>query len=196
MLRLLVICLGVLTFAVTGALAQDSYRLREGDRLTVSVLEDPGLNSTVLVRPDGKISLPLVGTIQAEGQTPEQVQAAIRRALAPSFVEPPTVTVALSSVGTQDTLPLVFVLGEVGRPGAVPIEDGRALDILQALALAGGPGPFAATHRIQIRRKDRDGGDALIIFDYDRVLDGDVPILSVPLADGDVVVVPERGLFE
>jgi polysaccharide export outer membrane protein len=194
----------ILAFALAalwalGAAAQD-YRLQPGDTIEVSVLEDPGLNRQVLIRPDGKVSLPLAGTVQAAGLTPEAVQRAVRGRLAGDFVEPPTVTVSLLGLGAEDLeeeapegLASVYVLGQVGAPGRYDVL--RPVDILQALALAGGPGVFAARERIQVRRRE-SGGDVLMLFNYDDVEEGRVPLAPIDLRDGDVIVVPERGLFE
>lgn len=195
MTRLAVICMIVLLQAVA-AFAQDrpdTYRIEPGDQLGVSVLEDPGLNTTVLVRPDGRIALPLVGTILAKGRTPEEVQAAIRRGLARDFVTPPTVTVSLLSLGATQSVPSFFILGEVGSAGRYEMRD--PVDLLQALALAGGPGIFAAKSRIQLRRKE-GGAEAVYIFDYDLIEEGITPTANIELRDGDVIVIPQRGLFE
>lgn len=195
-LAFLFLAMGVNSAAIAQS-QDDVYRLIAGDQITVSVLEDPGLNTTVLVRPDGRISLPLAGTLQAEGLTPEALQAAIRRALAGSFIEAPTVTVSLVGLGEDAELArTIYVLGQVGSPGAVPLEKGRSVDLLQALALVGGPGPFAATDRIQVRRQTAAGGEEVMFFDYRVVEDGATPSRRILLRDGDVIVVPERGLFD
>ena len=117
----------IATFLSVAAFAQgsDFYRLVPGDILEVTVLEDPDLGRQLLVRPDGRISMPLAGTVMAEDRTPEQVQATIRARLARNFVEPPTVTVAVVSVREgldeedleETVLNDVYVLGEVARPG-------------------------------------------------------------------------------
>jgi polysaccharide export outer membrane protein len=170
------------------------YRLQPGDVIAISVLEDPGLNQSVLVRPDGRISLPLAGTIEVEGLSPEEVSRAIRRNLAKDFVAPPTVTVSLSSSAEEaDELTRVFVLGQVGNAGTYEVE--LPMDLLQLLAIAGGPSAFAATERIQLRRRV-NGVDHVYLFDYEAIEDGLVPVASLMLQEGDVVVVPERGLFE
>jgi polysaccharide export outer membrane protein len=172
----------------------DEYRIAVGDRLSISVLEDPGLNQSVLVRPDGRISLPLAGTLDAADRTPEELQSAIRRALGRDFIEPPTVTVSVVGLGEPDgELAILYVLGQVGRPGALEVE--LPIDVLQALALAGGPSVFAATERIQVRRRER-GAERVMIFNYALVDEGLTPTDAFDLADGDVIVVPERGLFE
>lgn len=195
--RLLGLCLAIILAAAGVSKAQD-YLLQPGDRIEVSVLEDPGLNRTVLVRPDGRISLPLAGTITAGGQTPEAVQAAIRRALSRQFVQPPTVTVALAALADPAAVAAaggatVYVIGEVNRPGALTVT--LPIDVLQALALAGGPGIFAARQRIQVRRRG-SSGETVLLFDYDMIEEGLVPSAEIALADGDVIVVPERRLFE
>jgi len=141
------------------ALAQD-YQIKPGDRLDISVLEDPGLNRQVLVRPDGKISMPLAGSIDAANRTPEQVQVAIRRALARDFVQPPAVTVSLLSVADEALGPeggaTIYLIGQVRAPGRYDLP--LPINALQALAVAGGPDVFAARHRIQIRRRENGSG--------------------------------------
>lgn len=183
---------------MVGAAAAQSYLIQPGDRLSISVLEDATLNRQVLVRPDGRISLPLAGSVQAGGRTPEAVEQAIRRALSRDFVQPPTVTVSLESLaepGRADpgSLAKVFVIGQVAQPGRYDLE--TPIDLLQALAVAGGPGVFAATSRVQVRRRV-DGAETVLLYNYDLIEDGMVPSESILLRDGDVVVVPQRGLFE
>jgi polysaccharide export outer membrane protein len=198
MLRLISFCFALAMAFGGSAAAQsgraDEYRIAIGDRLSISVLEDPGLNQTVLVRPDGRISLPLAGTVDARGRSPEELQAAIRRALARDFIDPPTVTVAVTGLGPEETvLARIYVIGQVASPGALDVE--LPLDILQALALAGGPSAFAATRRIQVRRTT-NGRQSVQLFDYDQIDSGALPYVDFSMADGDVIVVPERGLFE
>jgi polysaccharide export outer membrane protein len=188
----------VLAAGAAAALAQtegetDFYRIEVGDRIAVSVLEDPGMNQTALVRPDGRITLPLVGTVPAQGRTIEALQSTIRRALTPNFVQPPTVTVSLVDLGDGPVPPAFYILGEVARPGRYELE--TPVDILQALALAGGPGVFAATERIQLRRR-AEGEEVVTLFDYEQVKDGGAVTESLGVVDGDVIVVPVRGLFE
>lgn len=171
----------------------DFYRLEIGDRIAVSVLEDPSLNQTVLVRPDGRVTLPLAGTVPAQGRTTEALQSTIRRALARNFVEAPTVTVALVGLGENRIPPGFYIVGEVARPGRYALE--TPVDILQGLALAGGAGAFAASDRIQLRRRV-EGVETITLFDFDRVADDASTFDFLPLTDGDVIVVPQRGLFE
>ncbi|MGF1445287.1 MAG: polysaccharide biosynthesis/export family protein [Pikeienuella sp.] len=173
------------------------YLLAPGDVLDVSVLEDSSLNRQVLVRPDGKVSFPLAGTLDAAGKSPEELGVELRRALSKDFLEAPTITVSLVNLRDEqiepDDIVVFYVLGEVASPGR--FESLEPVDILQALAVAGGPGVFAAKSRIQIRRRDENGGETVALFDYELVEEGNGVQLQV-IGDGDVVVVPERGLFE
>ena len=207
--RLMRATLGVVlaAFFVANASAQsDVYRMSAGDVLEVSVLEDPGLGRQILVRPDGRVSMPIAGTMMAAGRTPEQLQATIRSRLARNFVEPPTVTVALVSVREEEDVAedeeevepnSVYVLGEVARPGRFDYPGDEPLTVLQALTLAGGAGPFAATKRIQIREVV-DSVETVRLFNYDLIQEGGGvnPADFTPLADGAILIVPERGFLE
>jgi polysaccharide export outer membrane protein len=192
--RVLAALLCLLLWLSPAARAQD-YLIQKGDTLDVSVLEDPGLNRQALVRPDGKISLPLAGAIDAAGLTPEALQTRVRAALRRDFVEPPTVTVSLLSMAPESAKQKtpIYVLGEVRAPGRYEVD--LPMDALQALALAGGPSAFAARNRVQVRRRV-EGAETLTVFDYDQVEDGAAIPEPIALAAGDVILVPERGLFD
>ena len=187
--------------AAVAASAQ-TYSIQRGDRLSIQVLEDPGLNSQVLVRPDGQISLPIVGAVQAEGVSPEQLSQQLSAALAANFRQPPNVTVSLLSVGGgelllgEELVPqiVVYVIGEVGRPGAIEVPEGAS--VLQALAAAGGLGRFAAERRIQIRSRTEEGQEVIRTFDYDAITEGGPIETPITLTNGDIIVAPERNLFE
>ncbi len=172
------------------------YLLEPGDLIDISILEDPTLNRQALIRPDGNISMPLAGTIAAAGQTPETVQRLIRRRLAKDFVEPPTVTVSLAAVAEENVWeePAFYVLGEVAEPGRFIFDEAKPVTVLQALSLAGGLEVFAARKRVQIRRFTGDI-ETLLLFDYDAVESGEGLLQPLFIEDGDVIVVPERGLF-
>ena len=189
------------------ALAQGSYRIQPGDSLAISVLEDPNLNRTVLVRPDGGISLPIAGNIQAGGNSISAVERLVTERLASGFSIRPTVSVALAAVGpvaaavqqarateAANTKVDVFFIGEVQGAGTQQIERGSTL--LQAIAVAGGLTPFAADSRIQLRRTDRNGNETIFLFDYDAVQNGAQITNNLVVQNGDVIVVPERRLFE
>ncbi|MEM7668404.1 MAG: polysaccharide biosynthesis/export family protein [Pseudomonadota bacterium] len=196
----------VLTITGSAAMAEEldgPYLLEPGDVIDISVLEDPELNRQALVRPDGKVSMPIAGTLDAAGRSPEQLMRVIRARLAGNFIEPPNVTVALVSLADpdeqddEDETSTVYILGEVNRPGRYDYQTEEPINILQALTLAGGPGVFAARQRIQVR-EIVDQTDTLRLFDYDAAEDG-VLVTNQDLgalADGAIIIVPERGLFE
>jgi len=187
-------------WAGLSAQAQGTYLVTPGDRLTVTVLEDPNLNAQVLVRPDGRITLPIAGSIRVVGRTPEQIQAIVRERLKNSFTVTPTVTVAVSELaaptGEEKTPDIVYVLGQVNSPGAIEVLPPRSLTVLQAIARAGGLGRFAKGEAIQIRRMDANGVETIFPFNFRDVEEGRQLATNIRLIDGDVIFVPERGLFD
>lgn len=196
------IFLGALALLLFGslAMAQDSYKIRAGDVLRIEVLEDSSLNRDALVLPDGTVSVPLVGSIRAAGQSVGAVQSRITSGLAPNFAKAPNVFVTVSTLSTAPTRTGrshldVFVMGEVSTPGKVSID--RGTSVLQFLAQSGGFTSFAATKRIQIRRTDRKTGQTSVFgFNYHAIERGSASVSSIILKDGDVIVVPTRRLFE
>jgi polysaccharide export outer membrane protein len=178
------------------ALAQSAgYRIQPGDQLAITVLEDDTLNRTTLVLPDGRISVPLAGSVQAAGRTVETVESAIADRLASNFAVRPSVFVSVTAVNDLgETFP-IYVVGQVGDPGVREVEPGTTL--LQAIALAGGLERFAATKRIQLRRADPSTGqERLYIFNFNAVERGGAIQSMITMREGDVIVVPERRLFE
>ncbi len=201
LIRLLSVALTVMLFAAT-AQAQSDYTIRTGDVLQVEVLEDPSLNRAVVVLPSGQISFPFAGTLRASGRTITQVEATIRDALSPNFASPPTVFVGVNpNRDEQDNLndgdgPRidVYFVGEVRRPGLVRVKQGTTL--LQAVAISGGVSRFAAIKRVQLRRTDPNTKvQRVTILNYKALADGAVT-QDIELKDGDVILVPERRLFE
>lgn len=183
------------------ASAQSNYRIKPGDVVRVEVLEDSSLNRDTLVLPDGRISLPMAGTVSAGGQTLDQLRSSIRTQLAPNFASEPTVHVALSqlaprsaAVAAAPATDTIYILGEVNNPGAVELEEGTTL--LQALAAVGGFSKFAATKRIQLRRTDSSRVERIYNVNYQDILQGKTSIGTTVLASGDVIIVPQRRLFE
>jgi polysaccharide export outer membrane protein len=185
-----------LLFAAPAAWSQSAgYRIQPGDQLAVTVLEDDTLNRQVLVLPDGRISVPLAGSVQASGNTVETVERAIADRLASNFAVRPNVFVSVMAVTEEDETFPIYVLGRVGDPGVREVEVGTTL--LQAIALAGGFDPFAATKRIQLRRMDAaTGQEQLYVFNYNAVERGGAIQSMITLREGDVLLVPERRLFE
>lgn len=193
---------GALVLVLAGsqaAVAQDSYRIKPGDVLRIEVLEDAAMNRDSLVLPDGRVTVPLAGTLPVGGRTVDQVRADVASKLSSNFANEPTVTVSLLQLGTPTAkggtsrLPIYF-LGEVNAPGMVEVKRGTTL--LQALALAGGFNRFAAVKRVQLRRTDRSGKQSVYSFNYQDVLAGKNSIGATVLTSGDVIVVPARRLFE
>ena len=184
----------------SGVLAQDGYRIRPGDTLRIEILEDPGLNRSVLVSPDGRIAFPLAGGVAASGRTLEQVQTDLAARIAPNFAATPNVFISVervaerpagsggaraAAVATID----VFVMGEAAKPGKLELE--RGTNVLQAFAQMGGFTKFAATKRVQLRRGPKTYG-----MNYKAIEDGTSTAGATVLHDGDVIVVPQRRLFE
>lgn len=184
------------------AAAQGSYRIQPGDTLQVEVLEDPNLNRDVLVLPDGSISFPLVGTVQAGGRNIDAVAETLAAELAGNFAVEPSVLVSVSALASQSPrrqdvpeLMNVYILGEVNAPGRKEVLPGTTL--LQFLAEAGGLTRFAAEKRLQLRRVDPDSREETVYrFNYRSMGGQDSISGTTVLAPGDVIVVPERRLFE
>jgi polysaccharide export outer membrane protein len=168
--------------ASIGALAADNYVLQPGDLLTVSVWKETDLSTDLIVRPDGGISMPLVGEVEAAGHTVEQVRSTIDQRLRKYIPDPTVAVIVKQAAGNQ-----IFVLGKVNKPGSYPIN--RPVDVMQALSLAGGTTPFAALNDIRVLR--RDGAQQITLrFRYGDVERGRDLEQNVVLRSGDTVVVP------
>lgn len=175
---------------------QAGYMIQPGDVLRIEVLEDASLNRDALVLPDGRISLPLAGLVQAGGRSIDSVQADIANRLAPNFAAPPTVFVGVAQLSAPGPLGgavaantlSVFLMGEAASPGRIEVERGTTL--LQALAQAGGVTNFAATKRLQLRR-----GGKVYQLNY-KALESGGGGFDTLVADGDVIFIPQRRLFE
>jgi polysaccharide export outer membrane protein len=168
--------------------AQAEYVIGAYDQLVINVWKEPELSlSGVEVRLDGKISVPLLDDVQAAGKTPMQLKSEITERLK-EYVTAPQVTVVVARVGARN----VYVLGEVVREGAIPIQpDMRVID---ALSIAGGMSAFAGKSRIKVIRQTGDSA-AEFTFDYDAFVDGDDVTQNILLLPGDKIVVPEERPF-
>lgn len=187
-------------FAAAAAHAQGNFTVSSGDTLNIEVLEDPELNRQVLVLPDGSINFPFAGSLPVAGRTVSQVERSIESAIAPNFASSPNVFVTVQAL-SEPALPVgtatidVYFLGEVNVPGAQAVPPGTTF--LQALALGGGLTPFAADKRVQLRRIDtRTGQTQLVNINYRALTRGGQISRDIRLTDGDVILVPSRGLFE
>jgi polysaccharide export outer membrane protein len=156
------------------------YRLAIGDKLRVEVYKDPQLSQSLQVRPDGKVTLPLIGDITAAGLAPLELRDQIATALK-EYVTNPVVTVIV----VETVPPVVYVMGEVTNPGAIPLNG--PMSVLQALAMAGGFRDFANTKNIRVLRRNARGVQT-ISFNYKDAVRGDGN--PVTLQPGDTVIVP------
>jgi len=164
------------------AAAEPGYQVGPEDVLAISVWKEDSLKQEVLVRPDGGLSFPLIGEVQAAGKTAGQLQQEITERLN-KFIPDPVVSVSvLKVVGNK-----IYVIGKVNRPGEYPC--GRYVDVLQALSMAGGLTPFASQNDIKVLRKE-NGKDTVLPFHYSQVEKGQDLEQNVTLKSGDVVVVP------
>jgi polysaccharide export outer membrane protein len=159
----------------------EEYRLGAGDKLRIEVYKDAQLSQSVQIRPDGKITLPLVGDLDATNRTPIELRDTIATSLK-EYMTNPVVTVIV----VEATAATAYVMGEVNHPGSVNLQ--APLTVIQALALAGGLKDFADAKNIKILRKTSSGVQT-IAFNYkDAVKSSRAPIYLRP---GDTIVVPD-----
>jgi polysaccharide export outer membrane protein len=170
------------------AQAVEAYRIGVDDVVRVAVWQNPDLNVTVPVRPDGRISVPLVGDVVAGGRTPEEVAAEIKTALE-KFVRNPQVTVIIDQLRSHEYLARVRVTGAVRTPISVPYRQG--MTVLDAVLAAGGTNEFAAADRTELYRKEGDSTRAFAVR-LDRFLQKGELDTNYPVQPGDVITVPER----
>lgn len=159
-----------------------NYVIGAQDVIDISVWREAEVSRTVPVRPDGKISLPLLGDVQAAGRTPMQLGREITEKLK-RFIADPQVTVIVTQINSQR----IYIMGEVGRPGAYPLLPG--MTVLQALSNAGGFSLFAKLKDIYVIRVE-DGKQTKHPFNYREVIRGNRPEQNLELKAGDTIVVP------
>ncbi len=158
------------------------YQIGPGDVLQISVWKEEGMDQQILVRPDGEITFPLVGEVQAGGLTTRMLSGAIVEKLK-KYIPNPSVTVSvLQAISNK-----VYVIGKVNRPGEFAAT--AYMDVLQALTMAGGLTPYADSDEIKIIRRT-EGGTKMKLFDYDEVINGEQLEMNIILKAGDTVVVP------
>jgi polysaccharide export outer membrane protein len=167
--------------SVSAPVVPDSYVIGATDVVMVTVYKEPTLSSSMLVRPDGMISLPLLGDVKADGKTPLQLADDITVKLK-KFIQDPNVTVTLTAMNSKK----VYMIGEIGKMG--PIEMTPGMTLLQAIASAGGLTPYANAKKIYILRTE-GGKQRKIFVQYKQALRGDGS-LNLPLIPGDTIVVP------
>jgi len=159
-----------------------NYVIGPQDVLDISVWKEPDLTRTVPVRPDGKISLPLLNDVQAGGLTPTQLATQITERLK-KYVTDPQVTVIVTAINSQR----IYVLGEVSRAGAYVLLPG--MTVLQALSSAGGFTQFANVKNIYLLREE-NGKQVKYSFNYKEFINGKNPQQNIAVKTGDTIVVP------
>jgi polysaccharide export outer membrane protein len=180
--KLFVIALALSQTIQTGFAADDAYRIQPGDVLEISVWKEESLIKTVLVRPDGGISFPLTGDIQAAGISVDKLRMLITEVLT-KYIPDPVVTVATTQLSGNK----LYVIGKVQRPGEIIAN--RNMDVVQALSIAGGMTPYAAANKIKVLRRE-DGKLEAIPFRYGDIEKGENLEQNIILQSGDVVLVP------
>lgn len=157
----------------------NTYKIGAEDVLRILVWREAELSSVVVVRPDGRITLPLLDEITAVGLTPTQLQAKVTEMLAKSLLQNPRVTVSVLEVRSKK----YYITGQIGRPGPVPLV--VPTTVLQAISSAGGFREFAKEKKIVIMR-----GDQRLKFNYKEVIQGKNMEQNILLQDGDHIIVP------
>lgn len=160
----------------------DDYQIGPGDVIDIAAWRDEALSRTVVVAPDGTIAFPLVGKLDVQGQTLPQLKYALERELE-KYIAEPVLSVELKQANSLQ----IYVIGKVNSPGRFLI--GSSINVLQALAMAGGPNPFADEDDIRVMRENGQGTETFE-FDYRKVLRGKNTAQNIKLQRGDVVVVP------
>jgi polysaccharide export outer membrane protein len=163
---------------------RETYRIGVTDVLRISVWKNPELDVAVPVRPDGKISFPLLDDIQAEGLRVMELKEILSRELA-EYITAPDVTVIVLEMNSQ----FVSIMGAV--PGNTRIPLTRDLRVLEAIAQAGGFTTFADKNDIRIVRRGPGGEEVEYRFDYNAYIKGKAPGTNIVLQHGDMVIVPE-----
>lgn len=167
---------------VAPATEDPSYVIGEQDMLDISVWKEPDVSRAVPVRPDGKISLPLIHDVQAAGLTPMQLATVIAEKLK-KYLSEPQVTVVVTAINSQR----IYLVGEISRAGAYPMLPN--MTVLQALANAGGFTQFANLKNIYVLRNE-NGKQVRYPFNYKDVIKGQKAEQNISLKPGDTIVVP------
>lgn len=160
-----------------------AYMIGNADVLAITVWKEPDVSRSVPVRPDGRISLPLVGEIQAAGRTPLELEQDIATRLQ-TYIEKPEVTVIVQEINSEK----FNILGRVVKPGSYPLLGG--VTVLEAIATAGGFQDFAKQKDVYILRVKPGGGQTKIPFNYKDVIKGKHPEQNIKLQSRDTIVVP------
>lgn len=166
----------------TSASDDPDYEIGPGDMLNISVWKESELSGTVPVRPDGKVSLPLVSDVQAAGATPTKLAATITERLR-QYLTDPRVTVIVTATNSRR----IYLIGEVVRPGAIPMLP--KMTVLQALSTSGGFSQFANVKKMYVLRVE-NGTQIKLPINYKAAISGRAPEQNIALKPGDTIVVP------
>ena len=161
----------------------ESYVIGAEDIIDVFVWKEPDMSKTVPVRPDGMISLPLIGEVKAAGYTPVQLQDVLADSMK-KYVSEPQVTVVVEKVASLN----FNIVGQVNHPGYFPLT--RRMTVLDAIALAGGFKDFAKTKKIYVLRTAANGSQERLPLNYNQVIKGQNPQQNIELQPKDTIVVP------
>ncbi len=164
-----------------GVVDAATYVIGPSDVMSITVWKEPSLSSTLPVRPDGMISMSLLNDVQAAGFTPMKLAESITSKLK-KFIQDPQVSIVITEVNSKR----VYLLGEVGKPGPVPLISG--MTVLQVISSAGGLSQFANSKKIYVLRND-GGAQRKIAFNYKQALKGAIS-QNISLQAGDTIVVP------
>lgn len=159
-----------------------TYVIGPEDMLGIAVWKEPDFSSTVPVRPDGKISMPLLGDVEASGKTPTQLAEDLTVKLK-KYIDDPRVTVVVTAINSKR----IYILGEVNHPGTINMSPN--MTVLQAISAAGGPTAYANTKKISILRTVQ-GKQTKFAFNYKEVIKGNDTQQNIQLMAGDTIVVP------
>ena len=170
------------------ATIEGDYRIGVDDRLQVTVWRNPELSGLVTVRPDGKISVPLIGEIEVGGRTPNEVAETIKKQLS-AYVRDPNVVVIVSEMRANEFLYRIRVTGAVRTPRSMPYRQG--MTVLDAVLEAGGVNDFASPNRTKLYRKLKDKTDVFEI-ELGNILNKGRLETNMQVQPGDVITIPER----
>jgi polysaccharide export outer membrane protein len=169
---------------IDGQRVVDEYRIGPEDVLEIMVWKNSDLTRTVTVRPDGKVSLPLIGDVQASGLTTEELKTQVTRQMK-EFIASPDVSVLVSNINSY----YYYILGEVAKPGKYPLKE--KITVLQALSMAGGFTPFAYKNGISLFRMDpATSMQTKIRIRYDEIVSSDDTKKNLLIQSGDTILVP------
>ena len=168
--------------SVAPSVTETEYKIGPQDVIRIDVWKEPEISRTIPVRPDGKVSLPLLNDVQAAGLTAMELAVSLRESLA-KYLNNPQVTVTVTEINSRR----VYLTGEVARPGSIPLLPN--MTVLQALASGGGFTQFAKMKNIYVLRTE-DGKQVKHPFNYKEVIKGNLAEQNIQLQPGDIIVVP------